>query len=81
VIGDETFDLAFARVFEDVLGWGRTFADDDGPATVDGWDSLAQIRLIHGLESEFDVRLPDDALLQEHTVGSLKRLVAAGRGG
>jgi acyl carrier protein len=42
---------------------------------VDGWDSLAQIRLVHELESRFDVRLPDAALLEQQTVGSLKALV------
>jgi acyl carrier protein len=62
-------------VFEDVLGWGIEFGDEDGPSTVEGWDSLAQIRLVHELESRFGVRLPDTALLEEQSVGSLKTLV------
>jgi len=49
--------------------------DEDRPGTVEGWDSLAQIRIVHELETRFGVRLPDDALLEEQSVASLKRLV------
>jgi acyl carrier protein len=66
----------FHDVLEDVLGWGTTYLDADGPATVEAWDSLAQIRLVNALETAFGVRLPDEALLDEQTVGSLKSLVA-----
>ena len=65
----------FDEVLEDVLGWDIEIGDDDGPGTVDGWDSLSHIRLIHALETRFDVRLPDDALLGEQTAGSLRQLV------
>jgi acyl carrier protein len=34
------------------------------------------VRVIHALESRFDVRLPDEALLGEQTAGSLKQLIA-----
>lgn len=70
------FDQRFHDVLEDVLGWDATYADADGPATIEAWDSLAQIRLVNALETAFDVRLPDSALLEEQTVGSLKHLVA-----
>jgi acyl carrier protein len=72
---DEQFERSFRAVFEDVFGWGIEIAETDGPATLEGWDSLAQIRLVHELESRFDVRLPDSALLEEQSVGSLKALV------
>lgn len=71
----EAFEQAFAEVLEDIFGWGAELADSDGPATVEGWDSLAQIRLVHELESRFGVRLPDSALLDEQSIGSLKALV------
>ncbi len=71
-----SLDGIFQDVLEDILGWGTTYVDSDGPATVAAWDSLAQIRLVNALETAFDVRLPDAALLEEQTVGSLKRLVA-----
>ena len=75
MIADEQFERDFQTVFEDILGWGIEIGDEDGPATLDGWDSLAQIRLVHELESRFGVRLPDTALLEEQSVGSLKALV------
>lgn len=75
MIADEQFQRDFQSVFEDIFGWGIEIADDDGPATVEGWDSLAQIRLVHALESRFDVRLPDAALLEEQSIRSLKSLV------
>jgi acyl carrier protein len=70
------FDQIFQEVFEEVLGWGVSVSDEDRPGTVEGWDSLAQIRIVHELETRFDVRLPDDALLEEQSVASLKQLVA-----
>ncbi len=75
MIRDEQFERTFTEVFEEVLGWDIDVADEDRPSTVEGWDSLAQIRIVHELETRFLVRLPDDALLEEQSVGSLKRLV------
>ncbi|MHB8243208.1 MAG: acyl carrier protein [Solirubrobacteraceae bacterium] len=77
MIADEQFERDFQTVFEDVFGWGVEIGDQDGPATIEEWDSLAQIRLVHELESRFGVRLPDAALLEEQSVGSLKALVLA----
>jgi acyl carrier protein len=74
---EQNFDDAFREVFEEILGWDVEVTDDDSPATVEGWDSLAQIRLVHELETRFDVRLPDEALLEEQSVASLKDLVRA----
>jgi acyl carrier protein len=74
---DERFERIFREVFEDVLGWDVEIGDADRPGTVEGWDSLAQIRIVHELETRFAVRLPDDALLEEQSVASLKHLVLA----
>ncbi len=74
---EQNFDDAFREVFEEILGWDVEVTDEDSPATVEGWDSLAQIRLVHELETRFDVRLPDEALLEEQSVASLKDLVRA----
>jgi acyl carrier protein len=75
--GEQQLNSTFVEVFEEVLGWGVEVDDGDRPGTIEGWDSLAQIRIVHELESRFAVRLPDDALLEEQSVGSLKRLVLA----
>jgi len=77
MIADEQFERAFREVFEEIFGWDVEVTDADDPGTVEGWDSLAQIRLVHELESRFGVRLPDDALLERQSVGSLKALVLA----
>ena len=74
---DGAFEQTFSEVVEEILGWGLELGDEDSPKTVEGWDSLANIRLVHELEARFDVRLPDEALLEEQTIGSLKQLVLA----
>jgi acyl carrier protein len=74
VTGPE-FDEAFEETVQDAIGWDVEFGDEDGPRTIEAWDSLAQVRLVHELETRFSVRLPDDALLGEQTVGSLRALV------
>ena len=71
----QDFDQSFDEVLEDILGWDLEIGDDDGPGTVEGWDSLSHVRLIHALETRFAVRLPDAALLEEPTAGALKRLI------
>ena len=73
----DVFEQTFQEVIEEVLGWGVEVQDEDGPGTMEAWDSLAQIRLVHELETRFGVRLPDSALLEEQTAASLKALVRA----
>ena len=75
MIQDEQFDRTFSEVFEEVLGWDVEIGDEDRAGSVEGWDSLAQIRIVHELETRFGVRLPDEALLEEQSVASMKRLV------
>lgn len=74
-MSSQDFDATFHDVLEDIFGWDLELGDDDGPGSVEEWDSLAQVRLVHTLETRFGVRLPDAALLEEQTVSSLKRLV------
>lgn len=76
-MSDERFEHTFRGAFEEVLGWDVEVSDEDRPGTVEGWDSLAQIRLVHELEARFGVRLPDEALLEVQSVGSLRQLVRA----
>jgi acyl carrier protein len=71
----QDFDQSFDEVLEDILGLDLEIRDDDGPGSVEGWDSLSHVRLIHALETRFAVRLPDAALLEEPTAGALKVLI------
>ena len=73
----DDIDAIVREIFEEIIGWDVEITDADTPQTVEGWDSLAQIRIVHELESRFDIRLPDEALLEEQSVASLKRLVLA----
>ena len=75
---DSRFERIFREAFEEALGWDIEISDEDRPGTIDGWDSLAQIRIVHELETRFAVRLPDEALLEEQSVASLRRLVLDG---
>jgi len=75
VIDPETFVSEYDDVFESVLGWGIELGEHDSPATIPEWTSLAQVRLVHELETRFSVRLPDAALLEPQTYASLRRLV------
>jgi acyl carrier protein len=38
--------------------------DDADPETLAGWDSLRQVELMLALETEFDVRIPTEAMLE-----------------
>ena len=53
---------------------------DSGPSNTPGWDSLAHINFVIGLESMFDIRLqPSDVVRMESmdaTVALVKRLRA-----
>jgi acyl carrier protein len=74
-VSSTDFDETYDEVLQDLLGWDVQFDDGDGPRTLEIWDSLLQVRLVHELETRFGVRMPDDALLGEQTVGSLRSLV------
>jgi acyl carrier protein len=73
-MSDARFDAAFDEVLQDILGWDVVYGEDDGPRTLEVRDSLTQVRLIHAIEDRFGAQMPDDALLGEHTVGSLRAL-------
>lgn len=71
----DDFGRRFHDALDEVLGWGVELTDDDRPGSIEGWDSLAQIRIVHELENRFSIRLPDEALLEPHTVAALRTMV------
>jgi acyl carrier protein len=52
---------------------------DTRTADVEGWDSLANVSIIFGLEETFEVRLGDDVVAGFKTVGELVTIVDRAR--
>jgi acyl carrier protein len=52
---------------------------DTRPSEVDGWDSLANVNIVFGLEEEFQVRLGDEVVTGFEHVGELASLVDRAR--
>lgn len=53
----------------------ENITDEDSPATVESWDSLAHINLVLSLEAEFDVSLPTDEAVEMLSVGSIRTIL------
>jgi acyl carrier protein len=51
--------------------------DESSPATVDGWDSLAHISVIAGIEETYSVSLTAAEMRDAKCVGDLRRLLRA----
>lgn len=64
-------DCIRSTFFDDsILIDAETTADD-----VDGWDSLAHVRLLMNIEREFGVSMTDEAVERVSNVGELARFV------
>lgn len=46
-----------------------TLNDDSSPDTVENWDSLAAMRLVAAIESEFDLRLSTKEIMKMRSIG------------
>jgi acyl carrier protein len=73
-----TLDQRLQNVFQEV------FDDEDLEVTADtsaktlaNWDSFAQVKLIVGLEEEFDVKFTTDEVATLSSAGELKRSIQA----
>jgi len=61
------------QVFQEVFGNDDLQVQDNTtPADVAGWDSLAHMRLILGIEREFKVKFTTRELAMLNSVGSVK---------
>lgn len=49
-------DERLRQVFVDVFGIDGTASDDASSYTVEGWDSIAHLRLVLALEGEFGIQ-------------------------
>jgi acyl carrier protein len=74
-VTDRLIDL-FAEEF-DVSG--GTLNDESSPDTVEQWDSLAAVRLVAAIETEFSVRLSTAEIMKMRSIG-LARAVLKSKG-
>ena len=63
----------FREVLEDD---SLQLSPDDSDATLEAWDSFAQVKLIIALEEEFDVKFTIDEVAETKKVDGLRKLIA-----
>ena len=52
-----------------------TLSDDSSPENVESWDSLAAVRLVASIETEFDVRLSTTDMMKMRTIGVARKVL------
>lgn len=62
-------DRLFALFAEELDVDAETLGEDSSPDTIDTWDSLAAMRLVAAIESEFDVRLSTKEIMKMRSIG------------
>jgi acyl carrier protein len=70
---DQRVEKIFREVFEND---GMQIEDGLCPDNVMDWDSLAQVKLIVGLEEEFGIKFTTEEVTRLKSVGDLKQVVA-----
>ena len=72
-----TLNERLQDVLEQVFGDpGREAGDNDGPGTVEGWDSLNHMNLILSIEAEFGVEFDTAEIPELLTVGKIRSRLA-----
>lgn len=51
--------------------------EDSSPDTVEEWDSLAAVRIVAAIETEFDVRLSTTEMMKMRTIGIARKVLRA----
>ena len=70
---DQRVEKVFREVFEND---SMLVHDGLSAENMTDWDSLAQVKLIVGLEEEFDIKFTTDEVSQLKSVGQWKQIVA-----
>jgi acyl carrier protein len=71
---DDRITAVFQEVFAND---GLQLSDSTTFADVPGWDSLAHVRLISALETEFDTKFGVRDVMKMTSVGAIRQAVAA----
>jgi len=67
-------DSRLLQLFQDVFSDEITvLRDQDGMATISGWDSAGHLNLIMALEAEYDVEFDTQEMAELTTVGSIRQ--------
>ena len=73
-------DERIQRVFREVFDDDHLIVNDSlSPATLEAWDSFAQVRLMIGLQEEFDVQFATQDAVSANSVSAIRTLVASRR--
>ncbi len=73
-----TFDQRLQNVFQEVFEDDNLEVTDDlSSKTFETWDSFAQVKLIVGLEEEFDVKFTTDEVATLSSAAQLKQALHA----
>jgi acyl carrier protein len=73
-----TLDQRVQSVFQEVFDEeDLELTDATSAKTLANWDSFAQVKLIVGLEEEFDVKFTTDEVATLSNVGELKNAIRA----
>ncbi|MBI3548917.1 MAG: acyl carrier protein [Elusimicrobia bacterium] len=54
---------------------GLPITDDDGPGTIDGWDSVGHIKLVAAIESAYRVKLRPNDVIRIGKLSDIKRIL------
>ena len=52
-----------------------TISDESNPGTIESWDSMNMYVLIDEIETEFNIKLSLDEILEINSVGNIKNLL------
>jgi len=64
------------ELFADELDVEETeLSDESSPENIEEWDSLAAVRLVAAIETEFDVRLSTGDIMKMRSIGVARKVL------